>query len=58
MVIATADDVSIAGVVIDVAVAAPMLGVVKVGLVENTKDPLPVSSLITPASSEEVVAAN
>ena len=32
--------------------------VLKVGLVANTSFPLPVSSLITPASCELVVAAN
>lgn len=41
-----------------VAVAAPMLGVVNEGEVANTNAPEPVSSLITPASSAEVVAAN
>jgi hypothetical protein len=42
---------------IDVAVATPRTGVVRVGLVPNTKAPEPVSSEITPASSAEVVAA-
>lgn len=36
----------------------PSTGVVRVGELENTSDPLPVSSLITPASCEEVVDAN
>jgi hypothetical protein len=40
-----------------VPVAAPISGVVNDGLVENTASPLPVSSLITPASSAELVAA-
>ena len=35
----------------------PKAGVTNVGLVAKTKDPEPVSSLITPASSEEEVAA-
>ena len=43
--------------VILVAVATPSTGVTSVGLVANTKLPLPVSSLITPASSLLVVAA-
>jgi hypothetical protein len=42
---------------IDVAVAAPSAGLTKVGEVANTSAPDPVSSLITPASSAEVVAA-
>ena len=33
-----------------VPVAAPIFGVVRVGLVANTKLPEPVSSLITPAN--------
>ena len=41
-----------------VAVAAHSTGVTRVGLLANTKDPLPVSSLITPFNSSEVVAAN
>lgn len=41
-----------------VAVAAPSTGVTRVGLVANTRDPEPVSSLITPFNSSEVVAAN
>lgn len=41
-----------------VAVATPMFGVVSVGLVPNTNAPLPVSSEITPASSDEDVVAN
>lgn len=41
-----------------VAVAAPSTGVTRVGLVANTRDPDPVSSLITPASCAEVVEAN
>jgi hypothetical protein len=40
-----------------VAEATPNVGVTKVGLVPNTNAPEPVSSLITPASSAEVVAA-
>jgi hypothetical protein len=35
-----------------------MVGDVIVGLVANTKEPEPVSSLITPANSDEVVAAS
>ena len=41
-----------------VALATPSVGVTSVGLVANTNAPLPVSSLITPASSLLVVAAN
>lgn len=41
-----------------VAVATPIFGVVSVGLVPNTKAPVPVSSEITPRSSADVVAAN
>lgn len=41
-----------------VAVAAHSTGVTRVGLLANTKAPLPVSSLITPFSSSEVVDAN
>ena len=41
-----------------VAVAAPRLGVVREGLVAKTNAPEPVSSEITPASCEDVVAAN
>lgn len=40
-----------------VAVAAPNVGVVNDGEVANTKAPDPVSSLITPASWADVVAA-
>jgi hypothetical protein len=36
----------------------PSAGVTSVGLVANTKAPEPVSSLITPANSDEVVAAS
>ena len=43
---------------IDVAVATPSDGVVKLGEVANTSAPDPVSSEITPASCAEVVAAN
>jgi len=39
-------------------VGVPNNGVVRVGDVANTKRPLPVSSDITPANSEELVAAN
>ena len=35
----------------------PRIGVTRVGEVANTREPDPVSSLITPASSEELVAA-
>ena len=35
----------------------PRTGVTRVGLVANTKEPLPVSSEITPANWAEVVAA-
>ena len=38
-------------------VAAPIFGVVKVGVLAKTKDPVPVSSDITVISSAEVVAA-
>lgn len=41
-----------------VAVATQRAGVTRVGEVENTTDPLPVSSLITHLNSSEVVAAN
>ena len=40
------------------AEGVPNAGVTKVGLVANTNKPLPVSSDITPANSEELVAAN
>ena len=40
-----------------VAVATPIVGVVRVGLVAKTSNPDPVSSLITPANCAEVVAA-
>ena len=43
---------------IEVAVATPIVGVVSVGDVPNTAEPDPVSSLITPASCADVVAAN
>ena len=43
--------------VILVADAAPRVGVTSVGEVANTSEPLPVSSLITPSSSADVVAA-
>lgn len=39
-------------------VGVPSTGVTRVGLVANTRDPDPVSSLITPFSSSDVVAAN
>lgn len=48
----------IATLLIEVAVATPMVGVVKVGEVAKTAAPDPVSSLITPASCEDVVEAN
>lgn len=48
----------IATLLTDVAVAAPSVGVVRLGLVANTKAPVPVSSEMTPASSAEVVEAN
>jgi hypothetical protein len=41
-----------------VPVAAPMFGVIKAGLIENTKEPVPVGSVITVPSSAEVVIAN
>ena len=41
-----------------VPVAAPISGVTRVGVLANTRAPLPVSSEITPASSEEDVAAS
>lgn len=41
-----------------VAVAAQRVGVTRVGDVQNTSDPLHVSSVITPASSLDVVLAN
>ncbi len=40
----------------EVAEATPKVGVTKVGEVANTKVPEPVSSLMTPANSEDVVA--
>jgi hypothetical protein len=42
----------------DVPVAAPMFGVTRVGVLANTNAPVPVSSEMTPASSDEEVAAN
>lgn len=39
-------------------VGVPSIGVTKVGLVPNTNAPLPVLSLITPASCADVVEAN
>ena len=36
----------------------PRAGVIRVGLFANTSAPVPVSSVITPASCAEVVAAN
>ena len=42
----------------EVPVAAPRTGVTKVGEVAKTSAPEPVSLLITPKSSKEVVAAN
>ena len=50
--------VVIATLLILVAVATPNVGVTSVGLLAKTKAPEPVSSLITPASSAEVVVAN
>ncbi len=41
----------------EVPVAAPMFGVTSVGVLAKTSDPVPVSSEMTPASSEEDVAA-
>ena len=41
-----------------VAVAAPSTGVTRVGVLANTNAPVPVSSEITPASSEDDVAAS
>lgn len=41
-----------------VAKATPSVGVTRVGLVANTRAPVPVSSEITPLSSEDVVDAN
>ena len=41
-----------------VPVAAPISGVTRVGVLANTKAPVPVSSDITPASSEDDVAAS
>ena len=40
-----------------VAVATPSAGVTKVGVLANTKAPLPVSSDIRPNNSNDVVAA-
>ena len=48
----------IATLLILVADATPRVGVVRDGLVANTRAPDPVSSDITPANSEDVVAAN
>lgn len=55
-----ADDagVVIVTLLILVAAATPRIGVVRVGLVENTRESLPVSSEIIEANSEELVAAN
>ncbi len=36
----------------------PIAGVVRLGLLAKTRAPVPVSSLMTPASSEDEVAAN
>jgi hypothetical protein len=41
-----------------VAEATPIFGVTRVGEVAKTRDPVPVSSLMTPRSSSDVVAAN
>jgi hypothetical protein len=43
---------------IEVASAAPKVGVTSVGEVAKTRTPVPVSSEITPASWAEVVDAN
>ena len=48
----------IATLFILVALATPKTGVIKVGVLAKTNDPYPVSSDITFASSEELVAAN
>ena len=48
----------IANLLILVAVATPKTGVIKVGLLANTRDPDPVSSDIIEASSELLVVAN
>jgi hypothetical protein len=47
-----------ATLLIEVALATPRVGVVRDGEVAKTNAPLPVSSLITPASCDDVVAAN
>ena len=50
-------DVTLPVSVSDVPVAAPITGVTSVGVFANTSDPVPVSSEMTPANSEDVVAA-
>jgi len=52
------DDETITRPLIEVAVAAPRTGVTSVGVFAKTRAPVPVSSEITPASSDEVVAEN
>ena len=42
----------------DVPVAKPITGVTKVGVVANTKAPVPVSSEIIPERSADVVVPN
>jgi len=50
-------DVGMVVPLIDVAVATPNTGVTSVGVLANTREPVPVSSEITPANSAEVVEA-
>jgi hypothetical protein len=50
--------VDVGNVSVPVLTILAITGVVRVGLVANTKEPVPVSSEMTPASSVEVVAAN
>jgi hypothetical protein len=53
--VARAEPIRASGRAMLVAVAAPSTGVTRVGVLANTKAPVPVSSEITPASSEEDV---
>ena len=56
--VAVADPTRESGRAMLVAVAAPSTGVTRVGVLANTNAPVPVSSEITPASSEDDVAAS
>ena len=56
--VAVADPTRASGRARLVPVAAPISGVTRVGVLEYTTTPVPVSSVRTPASSEDVVAAS